>query len=378
MDIVVLDTNVLLVDPEALLAFPDREIVLCDVTLGELDKIKIARTDPETRYRAREASRRLFELSDGKQLVDGIDLENGGRLRIVPFDTETPLPQGFTSKNPDDRVIVTAHRLMGSQQQEDGDGKVTLITNDLNMLLKAQTLQIGTERHDEGHSDRFVQRYIVTPLRKYKTPVTILAISMVLLIATVFVAIYTTRSANEASLPSEYRNFLSSDQADGVDALIKLQSDPGDPDALLTVANLYYATYNDAAADSSDYAESLAKKGIQYYTRYISVVPDDALAKTNLATLEFYIGDMTAATTHLQEVLDADNDNVEANYMMGLVAMQGTHDKDIATQCFQHVVELTMDDEAYADMRSSAQSYLDQLATEQETLDNPSSGGVAL
>ena len=71
--VVVLDTNVLLADPQALLSFPRAEVVIPETVLGELDKLKTARVDPDLRFRGREVSRLLFEFSE-----EG-SLDRGGR-----------------------------------------------------------------------------------------------------------------------------------------------------------------------------------------------------------------------------------------------------------------------------------------------------------
>ena len=65
--IVVLDTNVLLADPNSVLSFPRAEVVIPETVLGELDKLKTARVDPDLRFRGREVSRILFELSEVKE-----------------------------------------------------------------------------------------------------------------------------------------------------------------------------------------------------------------------------------------------------------------------------------------------------------------------
>ncbi len=92
--IVVLDTNVLLADPQALLSFPRAEVVIPETVLGELDKLKTARVDPDLRFRGREVSRLLFEFSEEGSLTEGVDLPEGGRLRVAPFDSRHHAPGG--------------------------------------------------------------------------------------------------------------------------------------------------------------------------------------------------------------------------------------------------------------------------------------------
>ncbi len=72
MRTVVLDTNVLLGDPEILFAFPDAEAIIPETVLGELDKLKTSRADPDLRFRGRKVSRLLFDLSATGQRRDDL------------------------------------------------------------------------------------------------------------------------------------------------------------------------------------------------------------------------------------------------------------------------------------------------------------------
>lgn len=373
MDIVVLDTNVLLVDPDALTSYPGKEIILPEIVLSELDKIKIARTDAETRYRGRELSRNIFELSDGQSLTEGVEIEGGGVLRIVPFNTDLPMPEGFSAKNPDDRIIVTAYRL--SEQEKDRD--TVLVTNDLNMLLKAQQLEVHIERHDGGDESAFMKRYVVRPFQKYRTPFLILVVAIAIFAATVVVAVNMNMRNSGPALPSEYRNFLNDEQTSGIDALVKLQSDPRDAESLLTVAKLYYEYYQNAAQQNSADALTYAKKGVSYYTRYIDVNPADVEAYVELGALQLYSGDIDGAMNSLRTALSDNPDSINANYTMGLIAMQGKHDYDLAASCFQKTIDLCGDDASNETIKQSATSYLQQIKTESENLSNPESGGAS-
>ncbi len=78
----VLDTNVLLSDPNALVSFEDNTVVLPLIVIEELDRHK-DRQD-EVGRNAREVSRMLSALiKEQKTLKDGIILKTGGILRIL-------------------------------------------------------------------------------------------------------------------------------------------------------------------------------------------------------------------------------------------------------------------------------------------------------
>src|SRR5664279_865021 len=112
--VVVLDTNVLLADPTVILSFPRSDVVIPETVLGELDKLKTARVDPDLRFRGREVSRILFDLSEEGSLTEGVELPDGGTLRVAPFDSDTELPNGLQTRNSDDRILATVFQVRES------------------------------------------------------------------------------------------------------------------------------------------------------------------------------------------------------------------------------------------------------------------------
>ena len=83
-DIYIFDTNVLLNDPHAIFAYAKAEVVIPQTVLSELDKLKTGRIDREVRFRGREFSRILFELSEYGPLTEGIPLDNDAVVRVAP------------------------------------------------------------------------------------------------------------------------------------------------------------------------------------------------------------------------------------------------------------------------------------------------------
>jgi predicted ribonuclease YlaK len=179
---VVIDTNVLLSRPEVVHDFPDDEVVIPETVLSEIDKLKTARVDPELRFKGRQISRTLFELSERGNLQDGVELPNGGRLRIVALRSESDMPEGLSTRNADDRILAVA--LQESAAAHD----VTLVTNDLNMLLKAQSFHVDVERVEIDES--WGRRFIVRPVQRYRVPIMILAVTVAVFAAIVFVVLY--------------------------------------------------------------------------------------------------------------------------------------------------------------------------------------------
>ena len=78
--IYVMDTNILIHAPEAILNFEDNEVVIPMTVLEELDGLK--NSEKEKGRNAREAIRHLENLLIQGNLVAGVDTEQGGIIRI--------------------------------------------------------------------------------------------------------------------------------------------------------------------------------------------------------------------------------------------------------------------------------------------------------
>lgn len=106
----VLDTNVLLHDPEAILKFPKNIVVIPVTVLEELDKMKRLPNDLGKNSRA--AFRFLDSLNTlgTGDLHRGVDLENGTTLRIQ-LELKADTPYNFSLNLNDNRIILAAFLL---------------------------------------------------------------------------------------------------------------------------------------------------------------------------------------------------------------------------------------------------------------------------
>lgn len=82
----VIDTNVLIQAPNALLCFEENQLVLPLVVLEELDGLKKA--EGERGYNARQVIRTLEDLRRKGDLIAGVPLPNGGTLRVETKEIE--------------------------------------------------------------------------------------------------------------------------------------------------------------------------------------------------------------------------------------------------------------------------------------------------
>src|SRR6476659_705228 len=99
----VLDTNVLLHNPNALFMFTDNDVVIPFDVIEELDKFK-ASTDDLGRN-ARTVIRHLDHLRSLGNLAEGVNVkETGGRVRVI-LEEDQKLCPGLTVNTADNRII---------------------------------------------------------------------------------------------------------------------------------------------------------------------------------------------------------------------------------------------------------------------------------
>ena len=355
-NIVIFDTNVLLTKPTALLEYKDAEIVIPEVVLSELDKLKVARVDADLRFRGREVSRLMFDLAEGGSLIDGVNLPNGGRLRVVPLDISgIPLPDGFTTRSSDDKILATAYllknhpNLRGSAITD--DCTIKLVTNDLNLLLKAQTYEISVEQYGSGDDVSFSKRYIVRPFQRYRVPLAILSISFGVFLAILLVAWSAGLLFREdggrtgqAVLTTEQRALLTSEQENAFNALDSLRSNPNDAEAIRVLADFFFNRVEDASRiDDHETVARDSRRGIDYFERYLRMRPDDIEARNDLATLHFRAGNTDRAEALAEEIILEEPHNVRANLNLGLMnVVRG--DLERARQQMEYVIEIAQHD----------------------------------
>ncbi|MET9856447.1 PhoH family protein [Streptomyces sp. NPDC006450] len=137
----VLDTSVLLADPNAITRFEEHEVVLPIVVITELEA---KRHHPELGYFARQALRLLddFRVRYGR-LDAPIPLGDlGGTLRVeLNHSDQSVLPAGFRLGDNDSRILAVARNL----QAEGYD--VTVVSKDLPLRIKASSVGLIAEEY---------------------------------------------------------------------------------------------------------------------------------------------------------------------------------------------------------------------------------------
>ncbi|MEV0096039.1 PhoH family protein [Streptomyces sp. NPDC050738] len=137
----VLDTSVLLADPNAMTRFDEHEVVLPIVVVTELEA---KRHHPELGYFARQALRLLddFRVKYGRLDAPLPMGELGGTLRVeLNHSDPSVLPAGYRLGDNDSRILAVARNL----QAEGYD--VTVVSKDLPLRIKASSVGLLAEEY---------------------------------------------------------------------------------------------------------------------------------------------------------------------------------------------------------------------------------------
>ncbi len=144
----VLDTNVLLHDPQSLFRFDEHDIYIPLITLEEMDAHKVGMTD--VARNARQASRYIDELfsKEPDSLTTGIPLNLAGHKEargklILQTSVETAsLPDSLLGEKADNLILGLVKYL---QEQKNGYEHVALVSKDINIRIKARALGLYAE-----------------------------------------------------------------------------------------------------------------------------------------------------------------------------------------------------------------------------------------
>src|SRR3954470_10941743 len=132
----ILDTNVLLFDPQALFKFGNNDIIIPIVVVEEIDRFK--REMSENGRHARLFSRLIDDMRADGELSKGVKLPNGGILTIELGTSSSPLPMELQMEKADNRILALAISL----KKEHPKRPIVFVTKDINLRIKADALGI--------------------------------------------------------------------------------------------------------------------------------------------------------------------------------------------------------------------------------------------
>ncbi|MBS4198818.1 PhoH family protein [Bacillus sp. FJAT-49732] len=142
--IYVIDTNVLLQDPNSIFSFEEHDVVIPAVVLEEVDSKK--RYMNEIGRNARHIAKLIDSFREKGKLHDKITLENGGTLRIeLNHRSFQQLQEIFIEKTNDNRILAVAKNI-ALEEETKVDGKpVILVSKDALLRVKADALGLLAE-----------------------------------------------------------------------------------------------------------------------------------------------------------------------------------------------------------------------------------------
>jgi PhoH-like ATPase len=152
----ILDTNVVLHDPDALLNFADNNVLIPIEVIEEIDRFK--RESSELGQNARTVSRMLDGFRGEGSLSEGVKLPNGGKLKIA-FQKNGQNGHGhvngdshiLNSNSVDNRILAFAAGIQKAQPKN----PTILVSKDINLRIKADAL--GLQAEDYENDRVFIQ-----------------------------------------------------------------------------------------------------------------------------------------------------------------------------------------------------------------------------
>lgn len=142
--IFVLDTSVILYDPQCIFKFGDNQITIPITVLEEMDKFKKDLT--EIGRNARQFARYLDGFRKKGPLATGVQINKGqGTIVIDLFrDSEKYLPKDLPAEKNDHKILAVAIRF----KQERPNSTVVFVTKDVNLRVKADALGVTSEDYE--------------------------------------------------------------------------------------------------------------------------------------------------------------------------------------------------------------------------------------
>lgn len=141
----VLDTNVLLHDPNSLLSFQKNHVLIPIEVIEEIDRFK--REATELGQNARTVSRTLDGLRGRGSLSEGVELDNGGRLWIVfrkPGHHNGNGSSIFGDNTTDGRILLQALDVKKGHPRT----PTILVSKDINLRIKADAIGLQAEDYE--------------------------------------------------------------------------------------------------------------------------------------------------------------------------------------------------------------------------------------
>ncbi len=145
----ILDTNVLLHDPQALFKFQENNIIIPITVIEEIDRFKKDMND--TGRNARQISRILDSMREKGSLAKGVPLPGDGVLRVEMFSEKylKHLPADLRVDSGDNRILAIAQDVLDREPEL----PLVFVTKDSNLRIKADVIGIHAEDYESDKID---------------------------------------------------------------------------------------------------------------------------------------------------------------------------------------------------------------------------------
>ncbi|WP_047382448.1 MULTISPECIES: PhoH family protein [unclassified Cetobacterium] len=144
--IYVLDTNVLIHDHRSIYSFEDNEVIVPIFVIEEIDHLKRNST---TAIQARLAARELDAIRKKGCIAKGVNLEKGIFFKVEIENDLELLPLALKRDSVDNMIISATLGI----KNKNPDMKVVLITKDINMRIKADSLGVEVQDYETDRTD---------------------------------------------------------------------------------------------------------------------------------------------------------------------------------------------------------------------------------
>jgi PhoH-like ATPase len=138
----ILDTNVILHDPNSVVNFADNNVLIPIEVIEEIDRFK--RESSDLGQNARTFSRALDSLRSRGRLSEGVPLASGGRMRILMHEHNGEAALSLGNNSVDSRIVALALAVQKNQPTI----PTILVTKDINLRIKADALGLQAEDYE--------------------------------------------------------------------------------------------------------------------------------------------------------------------------------------------------------------------------------------
>ncbi|MCK4695752.1 MAG: PhoH family protein, partial [Candidatus Cloacimonetes bacterium] len=141
--IFVLDTNVLIHNPQAMFSFENNRVVIPITVIEEVDNFK--KGLDEKGRNARQIGRYLDELREKGSLKDGVPIEKGGTIQVVLSRKVSDTASEILITDTNDNLIIGTALYI--KKKKPGI-QVILVSKDANVRIKADAVGLKAENYE--------------------------------------------------------------------------------------------------------------------------------------------------------------------------------------------------------------------------------------